>query len=134
MMTAKKVAKRPTSATRQGRAKTAAMKGPMARNPTMEILPPETAKMTATADTQTRATSVAVASARSARRLFGLVGRSSSIGSGTFLSGLLPATAGTERYVLSMLAQLCPVRRLSPVHGRQQPPGLRPVPTPVYCV
>ena len=49
-----------------GRAKAAAMNGPMARNPTSEMLPPETAKMTATADTQTRATSVAMASARSA--------------------------------------------------------------------
>ena len=91
MMTAKKAARSPTSATRQGRAKTAAMKGPMARNPTMEMLPPETANMTATADTQTRATSVAVSSARSARRRFSLAGRSSSIGSGTFLSGLPPA-------------------------------------------
>ena len=40
MTRAKKAVRMPTSATRDGRAKAAAMKGEMARSPTSEMLPP----------------------------------------------------------------------------------------------
>ena len=72
MTSAKKAARMPTMATRDGRANEAAMKGPMASSPTREMLPPKIAKTMATAETQTSATRVAIASARSARSLRGL--------------------------------------------------------------
>ena len=63
------------------------MKGPMASKPTAEMFPPDIAKRIATPETQTRAAKVAMASARSARRLLSLEGRSSSRCSGTVLGG-----------------------------------------------
>ncbi len=61
------------------------MKGPIASKPTAEMFPADIAKRMATPETQIRAANVAVASARSARRLLSLEGRSSSRCSGTVL-------------------------------------------------
>ena len=72
MMRAKNAVTMPTSATREGRAKGAAMNGEMASSPTSDTFPPNTANTIATVDAHRRATSVATASARSARSLRGV--------------------------------------------------------------
>ncbi len=120
MISAKNAVTMPTSATREGRAKGAAMKGERASSPTSETFPPETAKTIATAEAHASATRVATASARSPRSVLGVAGSCSSPGSAT----CSPRVGGLvlKRYSSSRVTRVD--ARRSPGVGRRVPyPG-----------